>query len=195
MPSFQRVAQSALGIVFATIAGATPALAQTDMACLTNADQAALAQRASPLDSVSFEAAGAQVMVCYGRPSANNRTMIGGANVPFGSLWRTGANEPTIILTPVPLTIAGVEVPAGTYSLYSVPTKDSWEIIVNRSYSQWGHERQYTAEVEAQEVGRGSAQTEAISEHVETFTILARDGYLVFEWETTRVLIPVMPTS
>ncbi len=195
MHSVQRVAKSALGIALVAALGSTPAAAQSDLACLTNADREALAQRASPLDSISFEVDGAQVKVCYGRPSANSRTMIGGASVPYGSLWRTGANEPTIIRTPVPLSIAGVDVPAGTYSLYSVPNQDSWDIIVNRSYSQWGHERQYTAEVAAQEVGRGSATSEAMSDHVETFTVLARDGYIVFEWETTRVLIPVLPTS
>ena len=182
-----------LGVALAV--GPTTVHAQGDMDCLTNAEPDALAQRASPLDSVSFELAGATVKVCYGRPSANGRTMIGGASVPYGRLWRTGANEPTIIRTPVALTIAGVAVAPGTYSLYSIPNQDAWDVIVNRSYSQWGHERQYTEEVAAQEVGRGKVVTETLDEHVETFTILARDGHLVFEWETTRVLIPIGPTS
>src|SRR5919107_4772277 len=116
--------------------------------------------RQSPLDSLTFTAGGQTVKVCYGRPSAKGRKMIGGENVPYGKLWRTGANEPTVIFTPVALEIAGIKVAPGKYSLYSVPGEKEWEIIVNRSTSQWGHESTYTKEVQAQEVGRGRAPVE-----------------------------------
>jgi hypothetical protein len=59
--------------------------------------------RQSPLDSLTFTVANQTVKVCYGRPSARGRTMIGGQGVPYGKLWRTGANEPTVIFTPVAL--------------------------------------------------------------------------------------------
>src|SRR5690349_11479076 len=85
--------------------------------------------RGSPLDSLSFKVGSADVKVCYGRPSAKGRTMIGGEAVPFGKLWRTGANEPTMIHTTGPLTIAGVAVPAGSYSLYTVPGPKTWSVI------------------------------------------------------------------
>ena len=120
--------------------------------------------------------------------------------VPFGKIWRTGANEPTLLRTPVALVIAGVSVPAGTYSIYTVPGEAVWEIVVNRSYSQWGHERQYTAEVadevQAQEVGRGTVSSERSDGHVETFTIRAEDlaggnVQLILEWERTRVPVPI----
>src|SRR5919106_2020659 len=119
--------------------------------------------RQSPLDSLTFTAANQRVKVCYGRPSARGRTMIGGAGVPYGKLWRTGANEPTVIFTPVALEIAGVRVQPGKYSLYTVPGEQEWEIIVNRSTSQWGHENDYTDEVRAQEVGRGKAPAEKLT--------------------------------
>lgn len=153
--------------------------------------------RPSPLDSLSFEVGGATVKICYGRPSARGRTMIGGDAVPYGALWRTGANEPTMIHTPVAISVAGVEVEPGTYSLYTVPTAGDWEIIVNRSISQWGRENRYTDEIKAQEVGRGTAKSEHIDDHVETFTMRAEqsgNGAILFlEWEHTRVRVPISP--
>jgi hypothetical protein len=152
--------------------------------------------RQSPLDSLTFTAAKQTVKLCYGRPSARGRKMIGGDNVPFGKLWRTGANEPTVIFTPVALDIAGVKVEPGKYSIYSVPGAKEWEIIVNRSTSQWGHESTYSKEVEAQEVGRGKAPVEKLSKPVETFTITPHPAsgevlHLYLDWETTRVAVPV----
>ena len=101
--------------------------------------------RKSPLDSLTFTVAGKPVKLCYGRPSSRGRTMLGGEAVPYGKLWRTGANEPTIFFTPVAVTVAGISVPPGTYSLYTVPGRGEWEIIVNRSTKQWGEESNYTA--------------------------------------------------
>jgi hypothetical protein len=152
--------------------------------------------RQSPLDSLTFTAGGKRVKVCYGRPSARGRTMIGGQGVPYGKLWRTGANEPTVIFTPVSLEIAGVTVEPGKYSLYTVPGEKEWEVIVNRSTSQWGHENSYTDEVRAQEVGRGKAPAEKLTAPVETFTITAEPASgdiqrLVLTWEKTKVAIPV----
>ena len=168
-----------------------PAVAQTDLACPHR--RVAVEGRASPLDSVMFQIDGHEMKICYGRPSARDRHMIGGSFVPYGQLWRTGANEPTIIHATAPVIIAGIEVPAGTYSLYTVPGEDEWQIIVNRAIEQWGHERFYTGEVVAQEVGRASAPSAQTADHAEAFTISAeRDGdatYIVMAWETTRVRI------
>lgn len=152
--------------------------------------------RKSPLDSVSFTIANQPVKVCYGRPSLRGRTMIGGKDVPFGKLWRTGANEPTIFFNPIPLTVAGIKVPPGVYSLYTVPGRQEWEIIVNRSASQWGKEDQYTDAVKAQELGRGKIRSETLTAPVETFTIRAepagdKAASLILEWEKTRVRIPI----
>lgn len=156
--------------------------------------------RGSPLDSLSFKVGTADVKVCYGRPSAKGRTMIGGAAVPYGKLWRTGANEPTMIHTTAPITVAGVKVPAGSYSLYTVPGEKSWQVIVNKSITQWGHEGRYTAEVKAQELGTGTATVEATTTPVETFTISSAPGAggatnLVLTWEKTKVSIPVTAGS
>lgn len=180
---------------------ATPTPIAADSACPVHQPDDMPAQgRPSPLDSLTFTVAKQTVKVCYGRPSAKGRTMIGGQGVPYGKLWRTGANEPTVIFTPVALEIAGVEVAPGTYSLYTVPGQKEWEIIVNRSTSQWGHESSYTEEVKGQEVGRGKAPAEKLSAPVETFTISADPASgevqrLVLAWETTRVAIPIEAAS
>lgn len=152
--------------------------------------------RQSPLDSLTFTAGGKTVKVCYGRPSTRGRKMIGGGSVPYGKLWRTGANEPTVLFTPVALTIAGVKVGPGKYSIYSVPGEMQWEIIVNKSTKQWGHENAYTKEVEAQEVGRGKAPVEKLGQPVETFTITPHPAtgevkHLYLDWEGIRVAVPV----
>jgi hypothetical protein len=168
-----------------------------DPACITmNTRQLPLDKRKSPLDSVSFTVAGKAVKVCYGRPSLRGRRMLGGEAVPYGQVWRTGANEPTMIHTTGPITLAGLKVPAGTYSLYTVPGKGEWEIIVNRSTTQWGEESNYTDAVKKQELGRAKVKPEIIATPVETFTIRPQPASgdakaLVLEWEQTRVRIPL----
>jgi len=166
-------------------------------ACITmNTKQLPLASRKSPLDSVSFTVAGSAVRVCYGRPSLRGRKMVGSDAVPFGKIWRTGANEPTMIHTTGPISVAGIRIPAGSFSLYTVPGAGEWEIIVNRSITQWGEESNYTDVVKSQEVGRAKAKAETVSPAVEIFTIRADPPSgdataLVLEWEKTSVKVPV----
>ncbi|MGI9039770.1 MAG: DUF2911 domain-containing protein [Gemmatimonadales bacterium] len=171
-------------------------MAQSDTAC--PARNVPVQGRKSPLDSLTFTVSRQSVKVCYGRPALRGRVMLGGAAVPYGQLWRTGANEPTVIFTPVALTIAGVKVPAGRYSLYTVPGAKEWEIVVNRSTSQWGEESDYTDKVKAQEVGRGKVPVQPTTSPVESFTIRAEPASgaakaLTLEWEKTRVRIPIQP--
>jgi hypothetical protein len=183
-----------LTILSATLLSAAPLSAPAPAACIVMGMK--VEGRGSPLDSLSFKVGSSDVKVCYGRPSAKGRTMIGGEAVPFGKLWRTGANEPTMIHTTGPLVIAGVAVPAGSYSLYTVPGAKSWQVIVNKSITQWGHEGRYTPEVKAQEVGTGTVNSEATTAPVEQFTITSAPGAggatnLVLSWEKTKVSIPV----
>ena len=77
-----------------------------------------------------------------------------------------------------------------------MPTEDEWEIIINRSISQWGIERQYTDHIKAQEIGRGRVKSEKMSQHVEKLTFRAenvssRTADLLLEWEKTAVRIPI----
>jgi hypothetical protein len=156
----------------------------------------ALEARSSPYDSATIAVGDGAAKVCYGRPSLRGREMIGGEAVPYGRLWRTGANEPTIIHLNVPARIAGMDVEPGSYALYTIPQPGlEWTLIVNRSTSQWGHESRYSADVEAQEVGRASVPAETLDDTVEQLTIRPADRGegLYLEWQNTRVLIPIEP--
>ncbi len=95
-----------------------------------------------------------------------------------------------------PIAVAGIKIPAGSYSLYTVPGAKEWEVIVNRSITQWGEESNYTDAVKAQEVGRAKVKVEGLTAPVEIFTIRPEPASgdaqaLVLEWEKTRVRIPV----
>jgi hypothetical protein len=150
--------------------------------------------RASPYDSATVRLGDATIKVCYGRPSARDRTMIGGEHVPFGQLWRTGANEPTVIHATGAIRLAGISLEAGSYALYTIPGAEEWEIFVSRSTDHWGN--QITDEVRAQEVGSATLPRERTPEHVETFTIRfgSVSGHsvpMILEWEGFRVRVPL----
>jgi hypothetical protein len=152
--------------------------------------------RASPLDSVSIALPGGKARLCYGRPSLRGRTMIGGDAVPYGKLWRLGANEPTTLHTSRILYVGDLVLAPGSYSLYAIPGIREWEIIVNRSIRQWGLESEYDDEVLAQEVGRIRVQAQHLDSPVETLTFRAQPAAtsaveLVFEWQETRWRLPL----
>ena len=184
-------------LVIAIVSGGmpeAPPLPLQDMSCIIM-DDSDPATRPSPLDSVMFSVGGTSVKVCYGRPSAKGRTMIGGAAVPYDKIWRTGANEPTMIHTSGRLSIAGIEIGPGSYSVYSVPGEQGWQIVLNRSITQWGHERFYSDDVAAQEIGRADVEARRTSSHVETFTMRTEGSgdmiTLILEWENTLVAVPI----
>lgn len=161
-------------------------------------DRMPLAGRASPYDSATIDVGEGVAKICYGRPSLKGRTMIGGDAVPYDTLWRTGANEPTTVHLNVPATIAGLEVEPGAYSLYTIPRETGpWTLVVNRATEQWGHESRYTADVRAQEVGRVEVEAETLQSPVEQLTFRPADGEpgAVLEWQRTRVHIPIEPTE
>ena len=178
-----------------------PVAIAADTGCvIMNPKNVPAAGRKSPLDSLTFQVAGKPVKICYGRPSLRGRVMIGGEAVPYDTLWRTGANEPTTIYSPIALDVAGVKAPAGKWTLYTVPGETEWQIIVNKSTTQWGEEHGYTAEVRAQEVGRGKVKSESVKAPIEMFTIRTEPGdagavWLILEWQRTRVKIPVKTAS
>ncbi|HEY4930231.1 MAG TPA: DUF2911 domain-containing protein [Terriglobales bacterium] len=86
--------------------------------------------------SLSF-ADGKTVTSDYSRPSMRSRKIFGGL-VPYGQVWRTGANSATSLKTDVDLTIAGAAVPAGSYTLYTIPNETGWKLIINKQTGQWG---------------------------------------------------------
>ena len=121
--------------------------------------------------------------------------MVGGEAIPLGKIWRTGANEPTIIHTSGTLMVAGIEIGPGSYSVYSVPGEQGWQIVLNRSLTQWGHERFYVDAVADQEIGRADVESGPTASHVESFTMRTEGSgalvTLILEWESTLVTVPI----
>ena len=169
----------------------TGAARSTPCSCTYQGMAAELRTRLSPLDSTQLSVGGATVKVCYGRPSIRGRQMRGGL-VPFGEPWRLGANEPTRLVLPFAAAVAGVRVGPGTYSLYVVPQKTSWEIHVNKAVDRWGIP--INEQVQAQDVGRGTVPVERLGRPVQRLTLRLVRGSpmeLIVVWEKSRVRIPI----
>ena len=133
----------------------------------------------------------AHLRLCYGRPSLRGRTVFG-AVVPYGELWRTGANEPTRLYVDRPVALGSLQLAAGRYSLYSRPTPEQWEVFVTRSVLHWGND--ISESVRAREVGSFTVPVTAITTPVESLTVSSQSGdsaQLILQWERTAVAIPV----
>ncbi len=146
--------------------------------------------RPSPSGTADVTLKGQTISIQYSRPSMRGRKIMGGL-VPYGEVWRTGANEATQISTPLNLTIGGANVPAGLYTLYSLVGEHNWKLIINKQTGQSGTE--YHAN---QDLVRVDMQMGKTSAPVEQFTISWKKtgdaaADLVFEWETTRLTVPV----
>jgi tetratricopeptide (TPR) repeat protein len=133
------------------------------------------------------------VEVDYSRPNKNGREIFGGL-VPYGKLWRTGANAVTKIKFSKPVTLGGKEIPAGEYALFTIPTADEWTIIVSKD-AKVQSAADYKQENDA---ARITAKPEALPDTIETFTIGLGDvkgasATLNFLWDKTRV--PVKLTT
>jgi Protein of unknown function (DUF2911). len=129
------------------------------------------------------------VEVDYSRPNKNNREIFGGL-VPYGKLWRTGANAVTKIKFSKPVRLGGNEIPAGDYALFTIPTANEWTIIVSKD-AKVQSAADYKQENDA---ARIKAKPESIPETIETFTIELADvkgasGTLNFLWDKTRVRV------
>ena len=169
------------------------AMAVLDTGCWVRGSRASLSSRASPLDSVVARLGGAEVKVCYGRPSARGRAIMGGL-VPFSEPWRLGANEATTIHLPVAARFGDVALKPGVYSLYAIPGPSSWQIVVNETAERWGIP--IDGAVRAHDVGSVTMPSERTDAPIETLTMRLEPAgadalALVVEWERTRVRVTV----
>ena len=129
--------------------------------------------------------------VDYGRPLARGRTLLGNV-ISYDRVWRTGANAATQLTTSAPITLAGLSLPAGTYTLWTLPHVGGVELIVNKQVGQWG-----TEYGRAHDLGRAPMKADSVDEPVEKFTISiepsgAKRGTLVMSWGTFRWRAPVV---
>jgi hypothetical protein len=139
----------------------------------------------SPRDTVRVDnAGGASLMIDYGRPAKRGRVVYGGI-VPYGEVWRTGANAATQFKTDKPLDFGGTVVPAGFYTLWTLPTANGWKLIVNGETGQWG-----TAHKAEKDLYTLDMRVSTLPQVVERFTISvdpsATGGVLNLDWDTTR---------
>lgn len=144
----------------------------------------------SPPATAKATVGGSDIAVNYSAPSARGRKIMGEL-VPYGKVWRTGANAATTLKTDANLRIGDLSVPKGTYTLYTIPEADGWTLIVNKQTGQWG--TNYDA---AQDLGRVKMNVEKAGSPIETFVIDFHDlgtdnGKMRMAWENTEATVPV----
>lgn len=152
-------------------------------------------KRPSPLDTVTQTIGGNEITIVYSRPftkdpKTGEMRKIWGGLVPFGQVWRTGANEATKFTTQQPLKMGDNTIPAGTYSLFSIPTDNGGKLIINKQSGQSGLKRD-----EAQDLAQVEMKKEALSPTADQFTIAIdktgeTGGVLKLMWENAQYTVP-----
>lgn len=152
--------------------------------------------RPSPLRQTDFAFEGGQGLLCYGAPSARGREIMGGL-LSYGTIERIGANEPTTIHLTAPVSVGGVSLEPGSYSMYAIANEEEWEFFISSDWQRWGIP--ITPSVRESEVGSFTATPTALEEMVETLTFRWEPnaentmGDIVLEWEHTQVRFHVRP--
>jgi hypothetical protein len=147
-------------------------------------------KRPSPPGTATATLNGKKVTVDYSRPSMKSRKIVGEL-VPYDKVWRTGANEATLLTTEADLDIGGTSVPAGKYTLWTLPSEGTWKLIINKQTGQWGTEYD-----QSQDLARVDMQKSQTQQRVEQFTISFNPkgndaADLALEWENTRISVPI----
>jgi hypothetical protein len=147
-------------------------------------------RRISPHESTTGTVDGADLTITYGRPSMRGRTIFGSL-VRYGQVWTPGADEATELTTSKPLQIAGLPVPAGSYTLWMIPSENEWTLIVNKRTGVF--HLYYPAD---EDLGRVPLRKRSVDSPVDqlTFTITKNrsepGGLITMTWETTEVSAP-----
>jgi polygalacturonase len=139
----------------------------------------------SPPAKAEGKIGSAAITIDYSAPSMRGREIFGGL-VPYDKVWRTGANAATTLVTDSDITIGGVAVPKGTYTLFTIPGKSEWTLIISSETGQWGS--RYNDE---KDFGRTRMSVKTLDEPVETFVIGVEADALTFTWEKTQARVPV----
>ena len=152
----------------------------------------AWAQRKSPHESTSGVIAGKKITVEYGRPYKKGRKIFGGLE-PLGKVWRTGADEATTLTTEADLMVGEIHVPAGAYSLFTIPDDGKWTLVLNKTAKQWGA-FDYD---ESQDLGRTAMKVSSLDSPLEHLTITiepgsGKNGVLKVAWDQTVATADIM---
>lgn len=182
-----RLQKITLIIAAATLLGSLPAMAQAH-------------PRTSPHETVSMQYGDGRLMIVYGRPYSKDPKgteirKIWGGLVPYGAVWRTGADEATLLLTEQALDVQGTTIPAGAYTLYTLPTPEGGKLIFNKQIGQWGTE--YS---ESKDFARIDLKKTATDKPYDQFTVVlekndkSKDptaGYIALRWENTEYYVEI----
>jgi hypothetical protein len=153
-------------------------------------------KRPSPAASAACNLSdGKTIKVDYSSPRAKGRKIFGEASekalVPYGQVWRTGANEATAFVSDTNLTVGGKAVPAGNYTIFTVPNADTWSLVISKKTGEWGTD--YAGEKE--DLVRVPMSVSKTSAPVENFTIAFDQAgskcTLRMEWENTRASVEI----
>ena len=160
------------------------------MTTLTSAAQVRMPQP-SPTQTIMQDFAMGNIEVKYSRPAARNRTVFGDL-VPYGKIWRTGANGATVIKFNQPVEIMGKKIDTGSYALYTIPGVESWDVILNKGVKNWGT----GGYAESDDVVRFKATPTKLKSGFENFTIHfdninPESIDLYMSWAKTSVKIPI----
>ena len=173
----------ALGSTFQVVVTRGPMTDLTSVAMMTSIPQL------SPRDTLRTSIAGANLTVTYSRPRKRGRVVFGGM-VPWGEVWRTGANEATHLHTDKDLVIGGTAVPSGSYTLWTIPRPEGWTLIINKQTGQWG-----TIYDAAQDLARVEMNTGARATAEEQFTISLEPSdpgaVLRLTWDDREAWVPI----
>jgi hypothetical protein len=141
---------------------------------------------ASPKAEAAGTVGGAKVKIVYHQPSMRGRKVMGGL-VPYGEVWRTGANDATTIEFDKAVKVEGKDLAAGKYALFTIPGENEWTIIFNKDVKQWGA---YSYK-QADDVLRVTVKPTKTSSPVETFVINVGNDQIELKWENTSVPVKI----
>jgi hypothetical protein len=134
---------------------------------------------------------GKSIKVDYSSPRAKGRKIFGGV-VPYGEVWRTGANEATTFVPNTNITIDGKDIPAGNYTMFTVPNQDKWTLIISKKTGEWG----IPYPGEGDDLARLDMSVSKTSAPVENFTIsfheMGNGCHMYLDWENTRATVEIM---
>ncbi|WP_250434114.1 DUF2911 domain-containing protein [Hanstruepera flava] len=158
-------------------------------------DDSLLAKRKSPIDTVKLIENDLVFEVVYNRPSKRGRDIFGGL-VPYNKVWRTGANEATTFKCSKPLKIGNDSLPAGKYTLWTIPNDSTWQVMFNSKQYPWGVDAKMNPLREPEfDVVNISVPVEHLNQVVEQFTIGFNNTLdsisLTMAWDNTKIGIPL----
>ena len=161
------------------------------MMALLGSAQMDKASRPSPAAKATSDLGGGKtITVDYSSPRAKGRKIFGGL-VPYGQVWRAGANEATTFVTTTDVMVGSAHLPAGKYTLFAIPNQDKWTLIISKKTGEWG----IPYPGADQDLARVDMKVSATSSPVENFTIAfdkaASGCTLRMEWETTRATVDI----